>query len=60
MPAELALTTRTLTATEFEHLAAVPPALEWFANIRNMRTRRAYHNDVSDFAQFIAVCRSSK
>jgi hypothetical protein len=28
MPAELALTTRTLTAVEFEHLAVVPPELE--------------------------------
>src|SRR5262249_15416770 len=45
----LALTTRTLTAVEFEHLAVVPPELEWFANIRNIRTRRAYHNDVTDF-----------
>src|SRR5437870_193601 len=55
MPAELALTTRTLTAIEFEHLAVVPPELEWFANIRNTRTRRAYHNDVTDFCRFVGI-----
>ena len=55
MPPELALTTRTLTAVEFEHLAAVPPELEWFANIRNARTRRAYHNDVTDFCRFVGI-----
>jgi hypothetical protein len=37
---------RTLTAVEFEHFAAVPPAVEWFANIRNgfvklLRVRRS-------------------
>ena len=55
MPAELTLTTRTLSAIEFEHLAAVPPELEWFANIRNARTRRAYHNDVTDFCRFAGI-----
>lgn len=33
---------RRLTAAEFQHLAAVPAAVEWFANIDNPRTRRAY------------------
>ena len=31
-----------LTRQEFLELADVPPALEWFANIDNARTRRAY------------------
>ena len=38
----------TLTAAEFLGLAEVPPELEWFANIRNERTRRAYQQDVRD------------
>ncbi|SPE17195.1 hypothetical protein PSCFBP2116_P300088 (plasmid) [Pseudomonas syringae] len=33
---------RRLTALEFQELASVPAAVEWFANIRNPRTRRAY------------------
>ena len=55
MPPELALMTRTLTTVEFEQLATVPPELEWFANIRNARTRRAYHNDVTDFCHFVGI-----
>jgi hypothetical protein len=31
-----------LTAAEFHRLSEVPPAIEWFANIRNEKTRRAY------------------
>ncbi|TRN46601.1 integrase, partial [Pseudomonas syringae] len=37
--------TRRLTAVEFQQLAAVPSAVEWFANLDNPRTRRAYQND---------------
>ena len=33
---------RALTAEEFRHLTDVPPEVEWFANITNPRTRRAY------------------
>ncbi|RMN31954.1 hypothetical protein ALO99_200131 [Pseudomonas coronafaciens pv. porri] len=32
---------RRLTAVEFQQLAAVPSAVEWFANLDNPRTRRA-------------------
>ena len=32
---------RRLTAAQFQHLAAVPASVEWFANIDNPRTRRA-------------------
>jgi hypothetical protein len=45
---------RALTATEFHQLAEVPPAIEWFANLRNEKTRRAYQGDVTDF-----MCASS-
>ncbi len=46
---------RRLTAAEFQHLAAVPAAVEWFANIDNPRTRRAYQNDLEDFCAFIGL-----
>lgn len=40
---------RLLTASEFQNLANVPPEVEWFANIENANTRRAYLNDVREF-----------
>lgn len=43
---------RILTASEFQFLADVPAELEWFANIQNANTRRAYKNDVHDFMEF--------
>lgn len=46
---------RRLTAAEFQHLAAVPAAVEWFANLDNPRTRRAYQNDLEDFCSFIGL-----
>lgn len=56
---ELEITTaqsnRLLTASEFQHLANVPPEVEWFANIENANTRRAYRNDVQEFMQFAGI-----
>ena len=49
MPAD-----RLLTAAEFQKLADVPPEVEWFANISNPHTRRAYENAVKDFMRFAA------
>lgn len=46
---------RRLTAAEFQHLAAVPAAMEWFANIDNPRTRRAYQIDLEDFCGFVGL-----
>lgn len=46
---------RRLSALEFQQLAAVPAAVEWFANIDNPRTRRAYQNDLEDFCSFIGL-----
>ena len=46
---------RALTAAQFQGLAEVPPELEWFANIRNEKTRRAYQQDVKDFTAFAAI-----
>lgn len=37
---------RALTALKFHELARLPPATEWFANIDNANTRRAYRNDL--------------
>ena len=33
---------RALTAPEFQGLAEMPAEMEWFANIDNPRTRKAY------------------
>ena len=46
---------RALTAAEFQGLAEVPPEIEWFANITNEKTRRAYKNDVREFSSFIGI-----
>jgi integrase/recombinase XerD len=48
---------RLLTAAEFHRLADVPPEVEWFANISNAHTRRAYENAVRDFMQFAGIGR---
>ena len=42
-----------LTDEAFRALAAVPPELEWFADIQNPNTRVAYR---SDLVQFMAFC----
>ena len=47
--------TRLLTATEFQSLAEVPPEVEWFANLENANTRRAYQNDVKEFVAFVGI-----
>ncbi len=48
---------RALTAPEFHQLAQVPPATEWFANIDNPNTRRAYRNDLQEFMGFVGITR---
>jgi len=54
-PARMPSTSRALTAREFQGLAEVPPELEWFANIPNAKTRRAYQLDISDFTGFVEI-----
>lgn len=49
--------TRLLTAAEFQHLADVPPEAEWFKNIRNDSTKRAYENAIRDFMLFAGIRR---
>lgn len=46
---------RRLTASEFQSLAEIPPEVEWFANIENANTRRAYRNDVEEFMLFAGI-----
>ena len=46
---------RRLNAAEFQQLASVPAAAEWFANIDNPRTRRAYQIDLADFCSFVGL-----
>lgn len=48
---------RALSVTEYQDLAAVPPELEWFANLTNPRTRAAYQQDLSDFMAFTGLSR---
>jgi integrase/recombinase XerD len=57
LPTPIAPTERLLTAAEFQRLADVPPEVEWFANIRNRSTRRAYENAVGDFMRFTGILR---
>ena len=49
--------TRLLTAEAFQRLAEVPPELEWFANLGNPATRRAYENAIQDFMRFTGIVR---
>ena len=46
---------RLLTAAQFQGLADVPPEIEWFANLGNTATRRAYENALQDFMRFTGV-----
>jgi site-specific recombinase XerD len=48
---------RLLTAAAFQALAAVPPEVEWFANLGNKATRRAYENALQDFMRFTGISR---
>lgn len=46
---------RVLTAAEFQELSAVPLEAEWFANVDNPRTRRAYRIDIHEFMGFVGI-----
>lgn len=46
---------RRLTAAAFQDLATVPSEREWFANIDNKATRRAYKNALQDFMAFTGI-----
>jgi site-specific recombinase XerD len=46
---------RALTAKQFQQLSDVPPELEWLGNISSEKTRKAYQNDIRNFAQFVGI-----
>jgi hypothetical protein len=48
LPVPIAPEPRLLTAAEFHRLADVPPEVEWFANLGNPHTRRAYEKATGD------------
>ena len=43
LPTQITATERLLSAAEFQHLADVPPEVEWFANITNRSTRKIHN-----------------
>ena len=51
---------RMLTAAEFHQLADVPPEAEWFANLTNAHTRRAYEHAIKDFMRFTGIERQEE
>jgi integrase/recombinase XerD len=57
VPTKIPQPNRLLTSAEFRRLAEVPPEIEWFANIRNKSTRRAYENAIQDFMGFTGISR---
>jgi site-specific recombinase XerD len=57
LPTQTTPANRLLTAAEFHRLADVPPEVEWFANLSNPSTRRAYENAIRDFMGFTGIAR---
>ena len=56
-PLKISGTTRLLSASEFQGLAKMPHEVEWFKNIRNASTKRAYENAIKDFMLFAGIKR---
>ena len=44
-----------LIPVQFAELSEVPPEAEWFANLTNPNTRRAYRGDGRDFMSFLGL-----
>jgi integrase/recombinase XerD len=55
LPALPKSSSRFLTRPEFQKLAEVPAEAEWFANIDNPCTRRAYKVDLQEFMDFAGI-----
>ncbi len=51
---------RLLTAEAYQRLADVPPEVEWFANLDNQATRRAYENALGDFMRFTGIVQAEE
>jgi hypothetical protein len=47
-----------LTAVQFHALAAIPPELEWFANLPHQSTHWVYQQDIQDFMAVAALDRT--
>jgi integrase/recombinase XerD len=56
-PVKVTVTTRLLAAAEFQRPSEVPAEVEWFKNIRNPSTKRAYENAIRDFMLFTGIKR---
>jgi hypothetical protein len=57
LPTTITPAERLLTAEEFYRLKDVPPETEWFRNISNPSTKRAYQNAIRDFMRFTGIAR---
>ena len=57
MTALIPLAGRTLTDPAFQRLAEVPAEAQWFANLGNLQTRRAYQNDIRSFMLSTGISR---
>lgn len=60
LPTEISPPSRLLTEAEFHRLADVPPEVEWFANLSNPSTRRAYENAGGDVMRFAGIRRPAE
>lgn len=47
----------TFTTDQFQTPAQISPALEWFANLPNLNTRRAYRRHITDFQAYVGLRR---
>ena len=59
MTANVALNTRSLVDPAFQRLAEVPAEAQWFANISNAQTRRAYEADIRSFMASCGISQPS-
>lgn len=60
LPTEIQPAPGMLSAADFHRLADVPPEVEWFANLTNPQTRRAYEHAVGDFMRFTGIARAEE
>ena len=54
-PVSIPPSSRLLSSADFQRLADVPLVIEWFANIDNPQTKRAYRNALEDFMKFTGI-----
>lgn len=55
LPTLIADQPRQLSKDAFTQLKDIPPEVEWFANLDNEKTRRAYKIDLNDFMAFVGL-----